>query len=181
MKDAKRLGYAGRYKKLEPVVQEVFQFRSHRPGRAGSRTGTSSIRVRRQAFVAKLTDLSIATYASQFNAYEGQTFRYDDTEATKPDRAIVRYTMLAPKEDKAVKFEYIVNRSGARWQIVNIVADGISDLALKKAQYTSIVEREGFDSSAGEALAEDRRLREEVGGGQLQRRCATLRKTSPSP
>jgi phospholipid transport system substrate-binding protein len=39
-----------------------------------------------------------------------------------------------------------VNRSGARWQIVNIVADGISDLALKKAQYMSIVEREGFDS-----------------------------------
>ncbi|MBL8528930.1 MAG: ABC transporter substrate-binding protein, partial [Burkholderiales bacterium] len=31
-------------------------------------------------------------------------------------------------------------------RIVNIVADGISDLALKRAQYTSIMEREGFDS-----------------------------------
>lgn len=64
------------------------------------------------------------------NAYEGQTFRYDDTEDTKPDRAIVRYAMLAPEEDKAIKFEYIVNRSGPNWRI-NVVVDGISDLTLK--------------------------------------------------
>ena len=89
--------------------------------------------------------MSIATYAAQFDAYDGQTFRYDSTEDTKPDRAIVRYTMLAPN-GKPVKFDYIVNRHGARWQIVNIVVDGISDLALKKAQYTSVIDREGFDS-----------------------------------
>lgn len=144
MKDAKRLGYAGRYEKLEPVVQEVFQFEAIAQIALGSHWNKLDPS-QKQAFIAKLTELSIATYASQFDAYEGQMFRYDSTEATKPDRAIVRYTMLAPN-GKAVKFDYIVNRSGARWQIVNIVADGISDLALKKAQYMSIVEREGFDS-----------------------------------
>ncbi|MBM4201241.1 MAG: hypothetical protein FJ189_08135, partial [Gammaproteobacteria bacterium] len=29
--------------------------------------------------------------------------------------------------------------------IINIIVDGISDLALKKAQYTSVIDREGFD------------------------------------
>ena len=144
MKDAKRLGYAGRYKKLEPVVQEVFQFEAIAQIALGSHWNKLDPS-QKQTFIAKLTELSIATYASQFDAYDGQTFRYDSTEATKPDRAIVRYTMLAPN-GKPVKFDYIVNRNGARWQIVNIVVDGISDLALKKAQYTSIVEREGFDS-----------------------------------
>ena len=145
MKDAKRLGYAGRYKKLEPVVKEVFQFQAIAQVALGTYWNKLD-ESQRQAFVAKLTDLSIATYASQFSAYDGQTFRYDATEDTKPDRAIVRYAMLAPKDDKAIKFEYIVNRSGPNWRIVNVVVDGISDLALKKAQYTSIMDREGFDA-----------------------------------
>lgn len=144
MKDAKRLGYQGRYNKLAPVVKEAFQFETIAQTALG-RHWQQLTPNQRQAFVAKLTELSIATYASQFNAYDGQTFRYESTEDTKPERALVRYTMVVPKGEP-VKFEYVVNRSGAKWQIVNIVVDGISDLALKKAQYTSIVDREGFDS-----------------------------------
>ena len=143
MKDAKRLGYAGRYKKLEPVVKEVFQFEAIAQTALG-RHWNKLDPGQKQAFITKLSDLSTATYASQFNAYDGETFRYDSNEDTKPDRAIVRYTMVVPK-GKPIAFEYIVNRNGSQWQIVNIVVDGISDLALKKAQYTSVIEREGFD------------------------------------
>jgi len=53
--------------------------------------------------------------------------------------------LTAPKE-KPVKFVYILNQSGGQWAIINIIVDGISDLALKKAQYTSVIDREGFDS-----------------------------------
>ena len=144
MKDAKRLGYAGRYKKLEPVVQEVFQFEAIAQIALGSHWNNLDPS-QKQTFIAKLTELSIATYASQFDAYDGQTFRYDSTEATKPDRAIVRYTMLAPN-GKPVKFDYILNQSNGQWAIINIIVDGISDLALKKAQYTSVIDREGFNS-----------------------------------
>jgi phospholipid transport system substrate-binding protein len=31
------------------------------------------------------------------------------------------------------------------WQIINIIADGVSDLALKRSEYTSILSRDGFD------------------------------------
>ena len=144
MKDSKRLGYQGRYDKLAPVVGEVFQFETIAQTTLG-RHWQQLTPSQRQAFIAKLTDLSIATYASQFKAYDGQTFRYESTEDTKPERALVRYAMVVPK-GQPVAFEYIVNRSGAKWQIANIVVDGISDLALKKAQYTSIMDREGFDS-----------------------------------
>lgn len=144
MKDARRLGYEGRYKKLAPVVKNAFRF----PTIAQSTLGKYWNQLKpdeRDAFVAKLTELSIATYAAQFNSYDGQTFRYDATEKTRADRSILRYTLLTAKGDP-VKFDYIVSREGARWQIVNIVADGVSDLALKRAQYTSIMEREGFAS-----------------------------------
>ncbi|HUL13694.1 MAG TPA: ABC transporter substrate-binding protein, partial [Methylococcaceae bacterium] len=60
-------------------------------------------------------------------------------------RVLVRYMLIAPKE-KPVKFDYILTQSGGQWAIINIIVDGISDLALKKAQYTSVIDREGFDS-----------------------------------
>lgn len=144
MKDAKRLGYDGRYRKLAPVVKETFQFDVIAKSVLGKHWNTLA-QSQRDAFVAKLTDLGVATYASQFNAYDGQSFRYGGTESARAKRSIVRYTLLVPKGEP-VKFDYIVSADGARWRIVNIIADGISDLALKRAQYTSIIEREGFDS-----------------------------------
>jgi phospholipid transport system substrate-binding protein len=176
MKNARRLGYAGRYKKLKPAVKEVFQFQFQAIAQVARVPYWNKLdEGQRQAFVAKLTDLSIATYASQLNAYEGQTFRYDDTEDTKPDRAIVRYAMLAPREDKAIKVEYIVNRSGPKWRIVNVAVDGISDLALKKSQYASIVDRKAlmlcWRNSPRRSQTTRRNRR-----GWAAGRCATLRK-----
>ena len=144
MKNAGRLGYQGRYKKLEPVVKEVFQFEAIAQIALGAHWKKLD-QSQKQTFIAKLTELSIATYAAQFNAYDGEAFHYDSTEDTKPDRAIVRYTMFG-SNGRPIKFEYIVSRPADKWQIVNIVVDGISDLALKKAQYTSVIDREGFDS-----------------------------------
>jgi phospholipid transport system substrate-binding protein len=144
MKDAKRLGYSGRYKKLEPVIKEVFEFEAIAQVVLGGHWKKLDSG-QKQAFITKLTDLSVATYAAQFDGYDGQTFRYEATDEIKPDRALVRYTMNAPKGN-TIKFEYIVDRKGATWRIVNVVVDGISDLALKKGQYMSVIDREGFDS-----------------------------------
>jgi len=144
MKNADRLGYQGRYKKLEPVVKEVFQFEAVAQIALGGHWKKLD-QTQKLAFIGTLTDLSIATYAAQFNAYAGEKFQYGSSEETKADRVTVRYTMIVPN-DKPIKFEYIVNQFGGRWQIINIIVDGISDLALKKAQYTSVIDREGFDS-----------------------------------
>jgi phospholipid transport system substrate-binding protein len=144
MKNASRLGYQGRYKKLEPVVKEAFQFEAVAQIALGGHWKKLD-QTQKLAFIETLTDLSIATYAAQFNAYAGEKFQYDSSDATKADRVTVRYTMVVPNE-KPIKFEYIVNQFGGKWRIINIIVDGISDLALKKAQYTSVIDREGFDS-----------------------------------
>ena len=35
---------------------------------------------------------------------------------------------------------------GDNWRIINIIANGVSDLALKRSEYTNILQREGFDA-----------------------------------
>ena len=39
-------------------------------------------------------------------------------------------------------------RQGANhhWKIINILADGVSDLALKRAEYSAIIQRDGFSA-----------------------------------
>jgi len=144
MKEAKQLGYEGRYKKLEPVVKEVFEFEAVSQIALGNHWKKLD-RQQKTAFIEKLTDLSIATYAAQFNDHSGEEFKYDSAQDMKSDRVLLRYFLTSPNE-KPIKFEYIVNEFNGQWRIINIIVDGISDLALKKAQYTSVIDREGFDS-----------------------------------
>ncbi|MGH6820659.1 MAG: ABC transporter substrate-binding protein, partial [Methylocella sp.] len=62
----------------------------------------------------------------------------------KSGRLLLRYDFTAPAE-KPVKFDYDVKDFNGHWQIINIIVDGISDLALKRAQYTNVIDHEGFD------------------------------------
>jgi phospholipid transport system substrate-binding protein len=144
MRNAKQLGYQGRYKKLDSVVRETHEFDAIAQIALGNHW-KSLDQQQKRSFVQKLADLSVATYAAQFNDYAGEEFKYEAEQSVKPTRVTLRYALQAPKE-KPVKFEYMLNQSGGKWAIINIVVDGISDLALKKAQYTSVIDREGFDS-----------------------------------
>ena len=144
MRNAKHLGYKGRAAKLDPIVKETHEFNTIAQIALGSHWKNLSDE-QKKAFVDKLTELSVATYAAQFNGYSGEEFKYESEQGMKANRITLRYELVAPKE-KPVKFEYVLGQVNAQWVIINIVVDGISDLALKKAQYTSVIEREGFDS-----------------------------------
>lgn len=144
MKGGKQIGYQGRYKKLEPVVKETFEFEAVSQIALGGHWKKLET-PQKAAFVTKLTDLSIATYAAQFKEYMGEKFEFDSSQDLKSGRLLLRYNLTVPKE-KPIKFEYIVGEFKGQWQIINIIVDGISDLALKRAQYESVIDREGFDS-----------------------------------
>ena len=158
MKNAKALGYKGRSAKLDPIIRETHEFNSIAQIALGSHWKDLSDE-QKKSFVDKLTELSVATYAAQFNGYGGEEFIYESEQGMKSNRVTLRYLLAIVKEkpakaeeksakpeEKPVKFEYVLGQANGQWVIINIVVDGISDLALKKAQYTSVIEREGFDS-----------------------------------
>lgn len=145
MKNAQRLGYSGRFKTLEPVIKRTHHF----PDVARYALGTHWKKLdeaQRARFTEKLAEHSIATYAAQFNGYAGEKFRYlSDEQFKRPDKWLVRYDLLIPGEP-TVRFDFLLSEYQDQWMIINIIVDGVSDLALRKAQYDSIIEREGFDS-----------------------------------
>ena len=144
MRGGSQLGYNGRYKKLDPIVRETFEFEAVSLIALGSHWKKLDD-TQKQEFKVKLTDLSVATYAAQFKTFAGEDFVFDSSQDLKNGRLLLRYNLVAPKE-KPIRFEYLVGQFNGSWRIINIVVDGISDLALKKAQYTSVMDREGFDA-----------------------------------
>jgi phospholipid transport system substrate-binding protein len=144
MKGGQKLGYTGRYKKLDPVVKDTFEFEAVSLIALGTHWKKLE-QPQKLAFMDKLTDLSVATYAAQFKEYGGESFQFDSSQYVKNGKLLLRYNLVAPNE-KPIKFEYFVGQFNGQWHIINIVVDGISDLALKKAQYTSVIDREGFDA-----------------------------------
>lgn len=142
MKNAKDLGYKGRYDLLEPVVNESFDFKTI--GRIVlGRYWKELEKDQKDQFIDVFSDLSIATYANRFSGYTNETFEYQSKEEIKKRRFIVKTELVS--QDRMVSFNYILHQKADEWRIINVIANGISDLSLKRADYTTIMKSEGFD------------------------------------
>lgn len=144
MKDGKKLGYNGRYDKLEPAV-----FNSHDlPKIARIVVGKEWEKLTEEQ-QKKLTDvfskLSVSSYAHNFKDFSGEAFTIDSEEETKMGGVVIHSHLTIP-DDKPVKFDYMLKEKGASWRIINIIANGVSDLALKRSEYTAVLQRDGFDT-----------------------------------
>ncbi len=143
MKDGKKLGYAGRYEKLSEPISNSHDLTKIARIIVGKEWEKLS-----EDQQQKLTDifvrLSIASYAHNFKDYTGESFGFDSEEETTRGGVVVHTHLVIPN-DKPVKFDYMLKEKGNSWRIINIIANGVSDLALKRSEYTTILQREGFD------------------------------------
>lgn len=144
MKQARALGYEGRYKMLAPVVTATHDLETIARVSVGQYWSKLND-TQRKKLVDTFSRLSIATYAARFDGYAGETFSTPTLDRQSGSSALVR-TDLTTSEGEKIAFVYQLHKSGKTWRIVNIVTNGVSDLAMKRAEYTSIIERDGFDS-----------------------------------
>lgn len=142
MKNAKALGYEGRYRKLDPVIMEVFDFPYIARVVLGPAWETLDDS-QRSAFTDAFARLSVSTYAHEFDGYNGQVFETVAAEDAPRGDRFVRTRLKRLKGDP-VSLDYQLHRNG-QWRIVNVVARGVSDLALKRGQYRKLFEEKGFD------------------------------------
>jgi len=144
MKNGKQLGYAGRYEKLNAPVSDSHDLTKIARIVVGKEWEKLS-ETQQQQLVDIFIKLSIASYAHNFKDYSGESFVFDSEEETARGGVVVHSHLVIP-DDKPVKFDYMLKEKGNSWRIINIIANGVSDLALKRSEYTSILQREGFDA-----------------------------------
>jgi phospholipid transport system substrate-binding protein len=144
MKNGKKLGFDGRYRKLtEPVVKshDLTKIARIVVGREWKKLTDEQ----KQKLVDVFSRLSIASYAHNFKDFSGEKFEVVSEEET-PRGGVIVHTLLKIPGEKDVKLDYQMKKKGNDWRIINIIANGVSDLALKRSEYTSILKREGFDA-----------------------------------
>ena len=142
MNQGQVLGFQGRYKKLESAIiksHDLTKIARIVVGKEWSKLSDEQ--------KLELTDvfsrLSISAYAHNFNDFSGESFVYQSEDKTARGGVIVHTVFVIPG-DKDVKFDYMLIKKNGDWRIINIIANGVSDLALKRSEYTSVLKRQGF-------------------------------------
>jgi phospholipid transport system substrate-binding protein len=143
MKGGRSLGFEGRYDLLKPVIEQSFDMPYIAQLSLGSYwSGLSPDQ--RQQFIQILMRYSIANYAAEFDSYDGGNFQTDSVQSTQPGVETVnsRFTSGTAKHHQ---FDYLLRKTPEGWRIFNVIVDGVSDLSLKRSQYTYVMGAHGFD------------------------------------
>lgn len=144
MKDGKALGFKGRYQQLEVAVKKSHDLPKIARIVVGKQWEelTPDQQTRLEDAIAKL---SISAYAHNFKEFSGEAFTFVSEEETGRGGVVIHTNLHIPG-DKDVKFDYMLKKKDDGWRIINIIADGVSDLALKRSEYTSVLSKDGFDA-----------------------------------
>ncbi len=143
MRDADKLGFSGRAGLIRPVVDSSFDFATIARIVTG-RAWKASSSDQQAAFIEVFRDLSTATYASNFSGFDGESFVTTGSEQARG--SVIVKTNLVKADGEEIPLNYMLRESNGRWLIVNVIAQGVSDLSLKRAEYTAVIKSEGFDS-----------------------------------
>jgi phospholipid transport system substrate-binding protein len=145
MQAGKAAGYAGRYKIIAPILAKVFDFEKIAQLSLGSEWSKLTAAQQKQ-FVKVLAEYTSANYAGNFNAYNDEHFAIVDTQELRPGTMGV-FTTFTMKSGRVHRFDYLLEQSANKeWRVINVVADGVSDLSLKRAEYTELLKNKGFSA-----------------------------------
>ena len=147
-----------RYRALEPLIVATHNLpyiAEFALRRQWSSLGESD----RQRFTEAFQRLSVMTYAARFKAVGSDTFRAVTPGAADASGRVQVVTAVARASQPDVSLEYLLQRDDTGWRVINIVADGVSDLALKRAEYQRLFASGGLDGLLAELDAQTERLR----------------------
>jgi phospholipid transport system substrate-binding protein len=145
-----------RYRKLEPLIEKTHDLRYIAEFALRKQWPMLSDKDR-QRFVAAFEKLSVMTYATRFKNVLANTFKSAGPAKVESGRAHV-LTAIARKDQPDVSLDYMLEQKDGAWRIINIIADGVSDLALKRAEYQRILGSGSIDDLIKELEAQTARL-----------------------
>ena len=142
MREGSRLGFKGRLELLTPSVTRTHELDFIARTTLGNLWSKLSPD-QQITFTDTFRQLSISSYADWFKSHEGEAFEFVDQQAMPREQVLVR-TRIVKEKVEIARLDYVLRETKDGWRIINIMANGVSDLALKRVEYRSILERDGF-------------------------------------
>lgn len=143
MKEGRMLGETGRYARLAPVVDRTFDI----PFMTRLAVGPYWARLnaaQQQQLLEAFAHYVAATYADQFDSYSGQQLQVTGEHAYGAD--IMVQTKIAKADGETTRLDYLMRQNQGTWEISDVYLDGtISQMAVRRSEFHSILEREGVE------------------------------------
>ena len=135
MKQGPELGAKGRMRRLEPVVEETFDLPLMTRFAVGPAWSTMSDSDR-QALIHAFARLTEASYAHNFDRYEGERFDVNPQVQTRgPDKIVS--SQLIPQGRAPVQLTYRMRLSEGSWKIVDVYYGAISQLTTRRSDFAA--------------------------------------------
>ena len=148
MKQATSLGFDGRYRRLQPAIEEAYNL-SLMIRLAIGPQWTSLSSAQQTRLVDAFKRFTISTYANRFDGYEGEYFEVrGEKSGVSGGATLVETRLVTPKE--TVDLNYLMRADSGKWQIIDVFLSGtISELATRRAEFTSVLRRDGAEGLVG--------------------------------
>jgi phospholipid transport system substrate-binding protein len=144
MQNGKALGYEGRYKKLEPVLVEAYDFTEMARVTTG-RYWRDFTDDEKQQVVAAFRNLSIATYAARFDGSSSERFEILGEEPAPAGNLRVN-NQIVPASGEPIRVDYLLRQNGGQWRVIDVyLKSSVSELAVRRDEFANILAKSGFD------------------------------------
>lgn len=144
MRNAEEFGFEGRAERLEPVLTESFDFAAMARVAVG-RHWTDLSAAEREELVETFTRRSIADFAARFDGYGGERFEILGEQPMQRGSVLVENRIVRPG-DEPVPINFVLREVEGDWRVIDIVLEArFSELSRTRAEYTSVLERRGFE------------------------------------
>ncbi|HEX3366671.1 ABC transporter substrate-binding protein [Phenylobacterium sp.] len=140
MKQAKKLGPRGRYDALKPAIEQAFDLPMMTRFAVGS--GWSALPPDQQAELVKaFAHMTTATYAHNFDRYDGEKFTIDKVDTRGPDKLVrTRLTGAGAPTELA----YRMRQSGGGWKVIDVYYNGaVSSMLGQRSEFAATLSSGG--------------------------------------
>lgn len=142
---AEQLGYAGRFERLKPVMEQAFDFDFMAEKSLGKHWKDLGDEQKKQ-WAAAFREFAVANYAANLDRDGGQRFELVGETPDLHDTILVRGRVVDPAAEP-FDLTYRLHRTPKGPRIIDVqIKNTVSELALRRADFTSVVARDGFDA-----------------------------------
>jgi phospholipid transport system substrate-binding protein len=143
MKDGRTLGQSGRYARLAPVVDRVFDVPSMTRLAVGSSWATLPP-AQQQQLTEAFRHYIAATYADRFDSYSGEQLQVTGEQPYNGE--VIVQTKIVKSNGETTTLNYMTRQNQGTWQVSDVYLDGtISQLAVQRSEFNAVLRREGID------------------------------------
>ena len=143
MRTAATTTFEERAAKLEPVIETAYDLDFMGRKSLGKSFDVLSPEDQKR-WLELFHTFMVANYAGRFTSFSGQKFETLGEEPAAQDTVLVRTRLVDPGKEN-VDLAYRMRQQDGAWKVIDVYLKGtVSELALRRSDFTAILDREGF-------------------------------------